>query len=104
MTFYFFVRGETKREQGDPGIKPLKAGGSRSVISTVRISVSACCPSDQLRNSSLFFPLIISYCQLRLVLATYSLLFVNSVGPHSKLRYNTRAEAMTGSLVLCNQH
>lgn len=55
------------------------------------------------QESSLFFPLIISYCQLRLVLAAYSLLIVNSVSPHSKLRYNTRAEAMAGLLVLCYQ-
>lgn len=46
----FFVKGKRKREQGDPGRKPLKAGGSRSVSSTVRICALECSLSDQLRN------------------------------------------------------
>lgn len=50
------------------------------------------------QESSLFFPVIISYCQLRLVLAAHSLLIVNSVDPHSELQGKTRADAMTESL------
>lgn len=48
--FFFCVKGEIKKEQGDPGIKPLKAGGCRSVRSTIRSCALACSPSDQLRN------------------------------------------------------
>lgn len=41
------------------------------------------------QESSLFFPVIISYCQLRLVLAAHSLLIVNSVDPYSELKGKT---------------
>lgn len=50
------------------------------------------------QESSLFFPVIISYCQLRLVLAAHSLLIVISVDPYSELKGKTGADAMTESL------
>lgn len=50
------------------------------------------------QESSLFFPVIISYCQLRFVLAAHSLLIVNSVDPYSELKGKTEADAMTESL------
>lgn len=45
---YDFLSVESEREQGDPGIKPLKAGGSRSVSSAVRIC--ACSSLHQVRD------------------------------------------------------
>lgn len=51
LSFFLFFVGEKKeRSRRDSGIKPLKAGGSRSVSSSVRICAATCSPSDQLRN------------------------------------------------------
>lgn len=61
LTLFFCPRRERRESIA---IKHLKAGGSRSVSSTVRICASACSPSDQLRNpafSSLWLSLIVSY-------------------------------------------
>lgn len=103
MTFFFFCQRRKKGRAGGPWHEAFEGRWQQECEF---YSQDLCIGMLSLRSaqeSSPFFPLIISYCQLRLVLAAYSLLIVNSVGPHSKLRYNTRAEAMTRSLVLCNQ-
>lgn len=98
MTFYFFVRGGQKRE-GRAWHKVLEGRWQQECELYCQDLSIRMHSLRSAQESCLFFPLIISYCQLRLVVAAYSLLFVNSVGPHSKLRYKLRVEAMARSLV-----
>lgn len=70
MTFYCFVRGE---RAGGPWHKAFEGRWQQECEF---YSQDLCVGMLSLRSaqeSSLFFPLIILYCQLRLVLAAYSL-------------------------------
>lgn len=83
-SFYFFCKRRGKERAGGPWHKAFEGRWQQECEF---YSQDLCIGMLSLRSaqeSSLFFPLIISYCQLRLVLAAYSLLIVNSVGPHSK--------------------
>ena len=84
-------------------MKLLQAGGSRSEFYSQDLFISRL-PLRSAQESSLFFSLIISYCQLKLVLAAYGLLIVNSVGPHLGFLYSTGTEATVESFVICNHY
>jgi len=104
LFFFFFCQRRDKERAGGPWHKAFEG---RWLQECAFYHQKLCVGMLSLRSaqeSSLFFPLIILYCQLRLVLAAYSLLIVNSVDPHWKLQYTTRATAMAGVLVLCNQN
>ena len=88
MTFYFFCqrRAKERRESWHKVLEGRWQQECELYCQDLSIRMHSLRSAQE---SCLFFPLIISYCQLRLVVAAYSLLFVNSVGPHSKLRYKS---------------
>lgn len=87
---HFFQKERDGKKQNKLG-RAFKGRWQQGVNSSIRIFASACSALDQLKNPlfSFLYQVVISYCQLRLVLAAHSLPIVNSVDPHSEILFNT---------------
>lgn len=82
MTFLFFCPKKWKERAERPWHKTFEGRWQHKFYSQDVCSDTLCLRSAE--ESSLFFPLIILYCQLKLVLAAYSMLIINPSGPTCK--------------------